>query len=167
MSKEYVVDKRFRDHVAAISGTKIDHEAALTNEPKTHFSIGTVVAYLGTVWTDETRVKVSSSGALVEDPLPRALTGVVVNWSAKGFQASDPRTSASERFRAFTGVAVTPNIGWISGGTVQVFSGFSVNAGFALLALPTGEVGSTPESAKPFKTNWAWAPLVGAGFNWK
>ena len=161
------VDKRFRDYVAAISGTKIDQDAALVNEPKTHFTIGTLVAYVGTLWNEEARVKVSSSGTLVEDPVSRVLSGFVVNWSPQGFQSSDPAIPLAERIRVFSGVAITPNIGWIFGGSVQAISGFSVNAGLALLALPTGEVGSTPDSSKPFRTDWAWAPFFGAGFNWK
>lgn len=161
------VDKRFRDHVAAIAPTKIDHDSVLINEPKTHVSIGTLVGYIIAVGRASVRVKVSSTGQLMADPLPRALTGVTINWSPRGFQASDPTTPRAKRFRLFTGVAITPNVGVLLGATAQVFNGFSVNGGVAFLAMPTGEIESKPSSSQPFRTDWGAAPFLGAGFSWK
>lgn len=154
---------KFRSFVATLEPPTLKAEATIRNEGPIRFSVGSLTAYVQSSKLSQPRVKVGSAGTLVDDPMPRTMTAVIVNWSIPGFDPKERSTSTSQRFRPFVGMSLLPNIGLVAGGSALVGRGFAVNAGVARLWYPTGTIGQKPGTERATLDTW----FLGASFNLK
>jgi hypothetical protein len=135
--------------------------------PRERLSFGVVSAYIAAASASRDRVKVDG-GKLTADPIGRALNAVILNVHPL-FNPKAPVMEPQERIRIFVGGVVTPNLGATVGGGYGFLRNLSVNAGYALLWIPTlreGDVlGEAPvDGTKPFESGAAHAAFLGIGY---
>jgi hypothetical protein len=110
-------------------------------------------------------------GKLAADPLGRALNAVVLNLHPP-FNPKAPSMERRERLRGFLGAVITPNLGVTVGGGYGLLRALSVNAGYALLLIPTlrsgDELNVPPSDGKrPFRSGAAHTAYIGLGYKFK
>jgi hypothetical protein len=135
--------------------------------PHQRVSFGIVSSYVLGASASNDRVKVDG-GKIVSDPLGRAMNSVVLNWHPK-FNPKAPHMESGERWRAFVGGVVTPNLGVSVGGGYGFLRNLSVNGGYALLLVPTLRSGDVLDQApsdgtRPFRSGAAHVMFVGIGY---
>jgi hypothetical protein len=147
--------------------TAVTASTTLASIPYQRLSFGAVGAYIGGGSASRDRVKVAE-GKVVADPMGRAMTAVVLNFHQR-FNPKAPRMERGERWRGFTGVILTPNLGIAVGAGYGLLRSLSVNAGYGLLVTPALRDGDVlneapASSTKPFKAGPAHVWFVGFGY---
>lgn len=126
------VNREFRDLVVNWRPAKRKTEVTFQNRPLTHFGFGALTSFAFQGRTDEPRAKVDD-GIVVEDPLPRAIAAIVLNYNIQGYNASSSRVGWRERFNLFGGGTIAPTFGLTGGVNFVLVRGLGVNAGYARL----------------------------------
>lgn len=164
------VDEAFRELVQDGTSSTAELDVTFKNRPPTHFSFGAGAGVMLTASLTRSRVD-TKSGVLVADPLNRVMTMALVNWSPGGYDEKDPSIAPSERFRAFFGVALTPDFGPAFGVNVLLVRGIGLTAGGALLfgkGADSAEIGLKPSRPDdPYDLAVARAAFVGISYNYK
>src|SRR5262245_45253322 len=166
-----VVDDKFRGLVTAVRTARAEGSAEFHNTPLTHFGFGLGVALIVDAHLSGDRVKLDDSGNLVRDPLPRAMTMVMLHWSPRGYVTSSPRIQSGERWRLFAAGVITPDVGLAAGGSVLLVRGLGLNVGGAYLfakSLNSGDsIGAPPHNSNDafaLTTGWAWFAGMNVAF---
>lgn len=159
--------------LVAVGGARVTKgEFAMTNTPLTRFSFGLMTGLLiGKTTLKEERVKVDG-GKIVNAPLDRALSMVVVNIHPISYDSDWPRVSFAERFRLFGGTVLTPDFGFTAGAGFGLLRGLTVNAGAVWLLMETPKsderIGEAPVNANdPFKTRVGTGGFIGLSYTFK
>jgi len=139
----------------------------VTGIPFQRLTFGTLGAYVAGASAPKDRVKVDG-GKVVADPIGRAMTSVVLNFHPR-FNPKAPRMETGERWRGFIGAVLTPNLGISVGAGYGFLRNLSINAGYALLVIPTLRDGDTIDAAasdgtRPFRAGAAHVGFVGLGY---
>lgn len=127
-----VVNREFRNLVTNWRPEKRKSEVTFQNRPLTHFGFGALTSFAFEGRTNKPRAKVDD-GVLVEDPLPRAITAVVLNYNILGYNASSSRVGWEERLNLFGGGTITPTFGLTGGVNFVLVRGLGLNMGYARL----------------------------------
>jgi hypothetical protein len=165
-----LVDRRFREYVAASITGSAELQQTFHNRPPTRAAFGAGTAVMFGAQLTEPRVKLSG-GALVADPVPRVMTVAFVNWSPRGYRPEAARVTFSERLRVQMGATLTPDFGVMLGGNLLLARGIGVTGGFAVLfakGARQDEIGAAPaDSTDPFRLSVITAPFAGITYNYK
>jgi hypothetical protein len=121
------------------------------------------------------RVKLADDGTVVEDPLPRLLNAVIVNWHPFGYHSDELvtfRDRGSVKF--LTGALLSPDFGLLLGGGYSPLKGLSVNLGYAMLIVNSPKEGVVvhelpPENLRndPFKSAWSRTWFWGLSYSFQ
>lgn len=159
--------------VVANGGTaKVTGETSLTNVPLRRYTFGVMTGLMvGRPSMNEPRVKVEG-GKIVNAPIERAMTMVIVNLHPRAYDSDWPRLTGAERFRFFGGAVLTPDFGLTAGAGIGIMRGLSLNVGGVLLlsnTLKDGEAIDAPpvNSNDPFKAGRSVAGVVGLSYAFK
>jgi hypothetical protein len=165
------VNLEFRKLATNWSPAKLKADVKFANRPLTHFGFGALSSIAFSGKTNEPRAQVDD-GAIVEDPLPRALTAVVLNYNVTGYNAESSRVRLRERVNLFGGATITPEFGLTGGVNVVLVRGLGVNVGYALLFHATkreadvfGEAPSDPLDPLRLANVGVW--YAGLSYNFK
>lgn len=139
----------------------------LSGIPYQRLSFGTLGGYIAGATSSKDRVKVDG-GKVVNDPIGRALTAVVLNFHPR-FDPKAPEMESGERWRAFVGGVLTPNLGMTLGGGYAFLRNLSINVGYALLVIPTmrdiDTINAAPtDGTRPFRAGGAHVGFLGFGY---
>jgi len=162
------VDDAFRDLVKGLGTNVATGETQLHNEPREHVSFGFLsAARFGSV-AGEARVRLADDGTVVEDPLPRLLNAVIVDWHPFGYHSAELVTFRDRgSVKLLTGATVSPDFGVVGGAGYSPLKGLSLNLGYAVLVVNSPREGVPlhdlpPEALRndPFKSalsrTWFW-----------
>jgi hypothetical protein len=158
---------RFTEVAQPPKTTTTSTSTTLSSIQYQRLSFGTVGAYIAEASAPKDRVKVDG-GKVVADPIGRAMTSVVLNVHPK-FNPKAPRMETGERWRTFVGAVLIPNLGISVGGGYGFLRTLSVNAGYALLVIPTlrkaDQLDAAPsDGTQPFRVGAAHVVFVGFGY---
>lgn len=147
--------------------TTASASVTFANTPYQRLSFGAVGAYVVNASLPRDRVKVDG-GKLVSDPLGRAMTAVVLNVHPR-FNPKAPTMERGERWRGFAGAVLTPNLGLCLGAGYGILRSLSINAGYALLVVPTlrtgDELDAPPsDGRRPLRAGPAHVAFIGLGY---
>ena len=160
-----------RMQVSARDGDSAYAEFTFRNRPLTRWSFGAGAAVIAAAAVSPPRVDLDSAGAMVADPLPRALTMAHVNWSPRGYDEDAPDVRLAERYRLFFGAALTPDFGIVAGVNVLLVRGVGIAGGVAFLfarGAHETDIGKAPaDPASPFRLTVPAALFIGLTWNAK
>jgi hypothetical protein len=170
------VDTAFRDLVKGLGTNVAPGDTQLHNVPREHVSFGFLsAARFGAAPNEVLRVKLADDGTVVEDPLPRLLNAVIVNWHPFGYHSDELvtfRDRGSVKF--LTGALLSPDFGLLLGGGYSPLKGLSVNLGYAMLIVNSPKEGVVvhelpPENLRndPFKSAWARTWFWGLSYSFQ
>lgn len=159
------VDGKFRDFVVAGRPERVESQVTFSNRPPAHFGFGVGTALVLAGKVDRPRVKLER-GVLVADALGRQLTMALVTWSPRGYDEQAYGMSASERFRPFAGVILTPDFGLGGGLSIALGHRVGVNLGAGVLFTRAARAGDVPgappaNAARPFSLGFARVIFAG------
>lgn len=163
------IEQDFLKLVGEAAPTVLTGESTLSNTPLTRWSFGLMTGVLFTEASrDEARVKLDGN-VIAAAPMDRLMTMVILNYHPERYNAEWPDVTFAERFRWFSGVVLTPDIGLAAGAGLGVVRGLSVNAGVAWLFADTvkGEdaIGGAPSDPKqPFKLRGGAGIFLGLSY---
>jgi hypothetical protein len=165
-----IVLARYRAAVVEPTVPAVTATSTFQNIPRQVVTFGLVSAYALGASSSRDRVKVDGA-KIVADPLPRAISMVTVNFHPP-FDSTSPDLTREERTRVFVGTVIAPNFGVTIGAGAGLWRNISINAGYALLAIPTlregDELDTAPDSARePFRSGAAHVAYVGLGYKLK
>jgi hypothetical protein len=166
-----LVDSRFRTMLARLAHTLLDGSLEIKNVPLTRYSFGLATALTFAPHSTAPRATIDD-GVLVQEPLDRQITMVLLNIAFKAYDADAFSPSTRERLRGFVGAAITPTFGVTLGLSYMPVRGLGINFGAAALGisgLKDGETfGSTPVDINdPLKLEATFTLFVGASYNFK
>lgn len=165
-------EQEFRKLVISGGARTVTGEASAVNQPLTRLSYGLMTGLLiGNTTLKEARVKVDA-GKIVNAPLDRALTMVVLNIHPWAYDSEWPRVSWAERLRAFAGGVITPDFGLTAGVGLGLVRGLTVNGGAVWLFMETPKanerVGEAPQDTNdPFRSRVGLGGFVGFSYTFK
>lgn len=165
------VDDAYRALATGLGASVTQGETALKNVPREAISFGLMTAVrVGDVTSPRPRVKLNDDGVVVDDPMPRLVTAVLVNWHPFGYDPSKINTAGDKgSFKLSAGTTVTPDFGFVGAAGYSPIKGLTVHVGYAVLYGNSPKEGITvgekvPESfynkndpfrAAPMRT-WLW-----------
>jgi hypothetical protein len=161
------VDEAFRDLVKGLGTNVASDDIELQNQPREHVSFGFLAAArFGNAHYEAVRARVADDGTLTEDPLPRLLSAVVVNWHPYGFR--NEITSFGDRgsLKLFTGAAVAPDFGLVAGIAYSPLRGLAANLGYSVMWVNAPREGVVLHEPVPeqFRNDPLRSALAGTGF---
>jgi hypothetical protein len=165
-------EQEFRKLVVSGGARVVTGETSAVNQPFTRLSYGLMSGLLiGNTTLKEARVEVDG-GKIVNAPLDRALTMVVLNIHPWTYDIEWPKVSWAERFRTFAGGVITPDFGLTAGVGLGLVRGLTVNGGAVWLFMETPKanerVGEAPQDTNdPFRSRVGFGGFVGLSYTFK
>ena len=165
------VDEAYRALATGLGASVTQGETALKNVPREAISFGLMTAVrFGDITSPRPRVKLNDDGVVVDDPMPRLVTAVLVNWHPFGYDPSKINTAGDKgSFKLSAGTTVTPDFGFVGAAGYSPIKGLTVHVGYAVLYGNSPKQGITvgekvpddfynkndPFRAAPMRT-WLW-----------
>jgi hypothetical protein len=156
------VDSAFRDFVTGLGATVAKGESSLKNVPREKISFGLMTAVrFGDARYGAVRSKVGDDGNVREDPLPRLVNAVVLNWHPSGYDSSQVITYKDPgSFKIVVGTTLSPDFGILGGVGYSPLKGLSFNVAYATLLINAprdrvnlGEAVPAEFKEDPFRTS--------------
>ena len=170
------VDTAFRDLVKGLGTNVARGETQLHNTPRQHVSFGFLTAArFAHAHYQALRVKMADDGTVVEDPLPRLVNAVVVNWHPFGYHNAELVTFSDRGSLKFlTGAALSPDFGLVFGGAYSPLKGLGLNLGYTVLLVNSPREGvvlhePVPDALRkdPFKSSYAGTWFWGLSYSFQ
>jgi hypothetical protein len=132
------------------------------------FSLG--VGYMGSP-QHARPAKLDSNNNLVADPPSGAMTFVAADFHPWAYDETTFSPTAAERFRIFSGVALTPDTGFVVGIGESLIRGLTLEAGYAFLlgnVVPSDAMFGVPANSrtKPHRGLFR-APFIAIGYSFQ
>lgn len=163
------VENRIIGFIASAGTGSVEGKFKYTNIPRQVVSLGLMAGGLISR-SGDVRAKVAD-GKVVEDPLSSNLTILPVYLHVPYDPTAFP-PSRAERWRAFVGPVITPELGIAAGLGYSIVRGVTLNVGYSLLRVRTpanandlNNAPSTPTGKDPLKGGRAHGPLFALGYS--
>jgi hypothetical protein len=162
------VDDTFRRLVEGLGTNVASGETELHNRPPDHISFGFLTAArFGTPHYEVVRARTADDGTLTQDPLPRLISAVIVNWHPLGFHDELISFGSRGNLKVFTGATISPDFGVVGGLGYSPIRGLAANVGYAVMwcnaprpGVPLHEPLPPEVSSDPFQSaragSWFW-----------